>query len=104
MTTTPPFKPKKEPLPSGSGFQRLVGKRADSNNLPGAVNQFGDRITGIAQKNRNVVTGYGGRKFANPRQGQTFYSGLTKSGQTVHVYTNGQRIVLPKKAAKFKRY
>jgi hypothetical protein len=95
------------PLPSGSGFDRLVRRRADKNNLPGPVNQFGDRITGPAQKNTQMAkTGYGGRAFygGNPRAGQSFRSGLTKSGNTVHLYGNGQRVVLPKKRAKFSRY
>lgn len=95
---------KKGGLPSGSGFDRLVKRRADSNNLPGAVNQFGDRVTGPAQKNTSGVRGFGGQSFGNPRAGQTYRSGLTKSGDTVHIYGNGQRVVVPKKRAKFSRY
>src|SRR3954471_15411742 len=101
-------KPSKQSgLPSGSGFDRLVKRRADGNNRPGTVNDFGDRITGPAQKNRQTAyTGWGGRAFygGNPRAGQTFRSGLTKTGDTVHIYNNGQRVVVPKKRAKFQRY
>lgn len=110
MATKPPDKPlKKTPLPSGSGFQRLVGKRADTNNLPGAVNQFGDRVTGPAQKNtQRAKTGFGGRAFygGNPRSNRSFTPGLTKSGNVVHIYgpRPEDRVVLAKKRAKFKRY
>jgi hypothetical protein len=98
---------KKSELPSGSGFDRLVKRRADGNNRPGAVNDFGDRITGPSQRNTQAAkTGFGGRAFygGNPRSGQTFRSGLTKTGDIVHIYNNGQRIVVPKKRAKFQRY
>jgi hypothetical protein len=57
--------PKQTGLPSGSGFDRLVKRRADTNNLPGAVNHFGDRVTGPAQKNTRGVTGFGGQRFGN---------------------------------------
>lgn len=97
---------KKTGLPSGSGFDRLVKRRADGNNLPGAVNSFGDRVTGPAQRNTQTArTGFGGNAFygGNPRTGQTFRSGLTKSGETVHIYAGGERVVVPKKRAKFQR-
>jgi hypothetical protein len=97
---------KKTPLPSGSGFDRLVKRRADGNNLPGAVNAFGDRVTGPAQRNRQAAkTGFGGQAFygGNPRAGKTFQSGLTKTGDTVHIYGSGERVVIPKKRAKFTR-
>lgn len=96
-----------EPLPSGSGFARLVGKRADGNNLPGRVNDAGDRITGPMQTNKQRGrAGFGGRAhyFANPRAGKQYLTGLTKSGRTVHIYGSGERVVVPKKTAKFKRY
>lgn len=98
---------KKGGLPTGSGFDRLVKKRADGNNLPGAVNDFGDRVTGPAQRNRQAAkTGFGGKAFygGNPRAGKAFRSGLTKSGDTVHIYGSGERVVVPKKRAKFQRY
>lgn len=94
-------------LPDGSGFDRFVQRRADTNNLPGAVNHFGDRITGPSQVNKQVghrTFGGRGRFNANPRAGQTFKTGLTQSGDTVHIYKGGQRIVVPKKRAKFQRY
>lgn len=103
-----PQTPSKEtPLPGGSGFDKLIKRRADTNNLPGAVNDFGDRITGPAQKNtQGGVTGFAGRKFGNPRTGKIFQTGLTKSGNTVHIYgpRPEDRVVLPKKRAKFQRY
>lgn len=105
--TQSPQLSKETPLPSGSGFDKLIKRRADTNNLPGAVNHFGDRITGPPQKNtQGGVTGFGGQKFGNPRTGKTFRTGLTKSGQTVHIYgpRPEDRVVLPKKRAKFQRY
>lgn len=101
-----PNKPVKKPtLPTGSGFNRLVGKRADSNNMPGPTNHFGDRIlTGYQKNTQTAKTGYGGHAFygGNPRTGQSYRTGTTASGRTVHQYANGQRVVLPKKKAKFK--
>lgn len=98
---------KNSTLPKGSGFDRLVKRRADTNNLPGPVNKFGDRITGPAQKNTVALKlGNAGHSFisGNPRSGQTFRSGLTKTGDTVHIYGSGERVVIPKKRAKFQRY
>jgi hypothetical protein len=98
---TPP--PKKQSLPQGSGFDRLIQKRADRNNMPGPQNSFGDRILTGPQKNtQSGITGFGGQKFGNPRAGQTFRTGTTNDGRTVHLYGDGQRVVLPKRKAKFK--
>jgi len=95
--------PKRQSLPQGSGFDRLIKKRADRNNLPGPTNHFGDRILTGPQKNTQAGnTGFGGRKFGNPRAGMSYRTGTTSTGQTVHLYNNGQRVVLPKKKAKFK--
>lgn len=106
FSSTPPrMKPKKnsqsEPLPKGSGFDRLVQKRADTNNLPGPINKFGDRVSGGFQTNkqsflRNDLTG-------NARAGRKYRTGLTKSGREVHIYQTGERVVLPKRKAKFMR-
>ena len=99
--------PKRAPrLPDGSGFARLVGKRADKNNLPGKQNDFGDRVSGTFQTNTQFGTGRGPlslRSGGSERAGQRYRTGLTSSGRTVHVYENGQRIVLPKRKPKYVR-
>ena len=97
-------RPTKQTLPQGSGFDRLIRRRADRNNQPGKQNAFGDRIlTGYQTNTQTAKTGFGGRAFygGNPRSGQQYRTGTTSTGQTVHLYKGGQRVVLPKKKAKF---
>jgi hypothetical protein len=94
--------PKKTPLPSGSGFTRLIRKRADTNNLPGRQNAFGDRIlTGYQRNTQTRQTGGRGplalTTGGNSRAGMMFRTGTTDDGRTVHLYQNGERVVLPKK-------
>lgn len=82
-----------EPLPHGSGFDKLVGKRADRNNLPGRTNNFGDRMITGSRKLNTLV--------GNPRSGQEFSTGMTAGGNIVHYYQYGKnrkRVVLNKKA------
>src|SRR5687767_6562290 len=90
----------REPLPSGSGFDKLVGKRADRNNLPGPTNAFGDRLVG---RKRRLNTQVG-----NPRHGQEFTQGQDKYGRKVNTYRYGgktQRFVVPgSKKRTFSRY
>jgi hypothetical protein len=121
----PRRRPMKETtLPSGSGFARLIRKRADTNNLPGPQNAFGDKRTGNEKPlagdkilsgfrkntsplvNNSGGAGRAGMRLANPRAGQMYQTGTTSTGQTVHLYKSGERIVLPKKkkAATFKYY
>lgn len=130
----PKRRPMKETtLPSGNGFARLIHKRADTNNLPGPQNAFGDKRMGRGTPQSNkmiekrfpgdkILTGFhkntsplvnnsggpgrSGVRLANPRAGQMYQTGTTSTGQTVHLYKSGERIVLPKKkkAATFKYY
>lgn len=103
--------PKKQPtLPDGSGFNRIVmnrARRADSKNLPGPTNHFGDRIgPGVATNNQVFPQGQGkglaGIQYRNPRLGQKYKTGMTSTGRTVHVYNSGERVVLPKKKVTYK--
>jgi hypothetical protein len=93
-------KPSKQTsLPDGSGFNRIVMKhsnRADSKNLPGPTNNFGDRV-GPGVKINNT---------SNARKGSEYSSGLTASGRQVHIYRTAlglgrgyktSRVVLPSK-------
>lgn len=101
-------------MPDGSGFNRLVMKRTsrpDSKNLPGPTNHFGDRIGPGVRTNLQggkgkapAGSGLSGIMYRNPRAGQQYRTGMTSSGRTVHLYNSGERVVLPAKKAKFKRF
>lgn len=91
---------KRTGLPAGSGFDRLVKRRADLNNLPGKQNAFGDRMLTGRQKNTQPGITFDGKTKPNPRAGQMYRSGTTADGRTVHLYNFGGdpvRVVLPKK-------
>lgn len=76
-------------LPDGSGFDKLIRRRADKNNLPGPQNHFGDNL------GRGLNT-----QLNNPRQGQEYTSSMDARGRIIHTYKYGKntnRVVLPKK-------
>jgi len=115
MSITPPPRKKNQGMAEGSGFNRLLNKRINSNNLGNAVYplrtgktkprnpiaDLSDKIT--SPRNLNTQVG-------NPRQGQEYSSGYTATGNVVHTYKYGdnvKRVVLAKKvkpSGTFKRY
>lgn len=93
-----PAKANNEPLPKGSGFDRIVKKRADRLNMPGKTNHFGDRVLDNTVR-KNTIEG-------SERFGKSYRTVVDRKGRNVHVYGSGknaQRIVLkPKKNPTFK--
>src|SRR4051812_15231838 len=74
-------------MPDGSGFDKLIRRRADKNNLAGPQNHFGDRVGRALNTQVN-----------NPRQGQEYTSSVDARGRTIHTYKYGKntnRVVVP---------
>lgn len=89
--------PPSGPLPRGSGFDRLVKRVADTNNLPGKQNHFGETVLNKRTLNTRV---------GNPRQGQEYQTSRL-GNKIIHTYkygNNTKRVVLPTKTAKFRKY
>lgn len=95
-------------LPDGSGFDKLVmrrnGMRADSNNLPGKQNDFGDKQVGTLPKARTAsATRALNTQTNNPRQGQEYTTSVDLLGRKIHTYKYGKnttRVVVPKSKSK----
>jgi hypothetical protein len=94
-------RPDKQKSDNG-GKSLLTQKMARKGQKVSASTRYGDLLSAKFQTNtqpfqRSPLTGKP-NAAGNPRAGQKFRAGVTKDGRVVHMYQNGARIVLDKKA------